>query len=151
MKPSQRPDVVMDILSDPARRPAIVYAPTRKETEKIASALGVPAYHAGLSAERRGWVQDAFLRGSVDVIVATIAFGMGIDKSNIRTVIHTALPATLEGYYQEIGRAGRDGAMSRAILLHGPSDRRTHDFFSSEIIRRRWCSGRSTGCSRGVR
>lgn len=129
MKPSQRPDVVMDILSDPARRPAIVYAPTRKETEKIASALGVPAYHAGLSTERRGWVQDAFLRGSVDVIVATIAFGMGIDKSNIRTVIHTALPATLEGYYQEIGRAGRDGAMSRAILLHGPSDRRTHDFF----------------------
>lgn len=128
-KPSERPEIVAQILSDPARRPAIVYAPTRKETEKIARELSVPAYHAGLSAERRGWVQDAFLRGSVDVIVATIAFGMGIDKSNIRTVIHTALPSTLEGYYQEIGRAGRDGAMSRAILLYGPSDRRTHDFF----------------------
>jgi DNA topoisomerase III len=127
--PTERARHVVALLEDPRRRPAIVYAPTRKETEKIAGLLGVPAYHAGLSAERRGWVQDAFLRGTADVIVATIAFGMGIDKADVRTVIHTALPSTLEGYYQEIGRAGRDGAMSDALLFYGYSDLRTHEFF----------------------
>ncbi|NLY95375.1 MAG: DNA topoisomerase 3 [Myxococcales bacterium] len=127
--PTERARHVVDLLADRSRRPAIVYAPTRKETEKIAGLLGAPAYHAGLSADRRGWVQDAFLRGSVDVIVATIAFGMGVDKSDVRTVVHMALPSTLEGYYQEIGRAGRDGAMSEALLLYGYSDLRTHEFF----------------------
>src|SRR5690606_7411796 len=116
--PTERARHVVGLLADPRRKPAIVYAPTRKETEKIAGLLGAPAYHAGLSSQRRGWVQDAFLRGSVDMIVATIAFGMGIDKADVRTVVHTALPSTLEGYYQEIGRAGRDGAMSAAILLY---------------------------------
>jgi len=74
-------------------------------------------------------VQDGFLAGKLEVIVATIAFGMGIDKANIRSVIHTALPGSIEAYYQEIGRAGRDGEPSRAILMHSYADRYTHDFF----------------------
>jgi superfamily II DNA helicase RecQ len=87
------------------------------------------AYHAGLDAERRQRVQEGFLAGRIEVIVATIAFGMGIDKPDIRTVIHTALPGSLEAYYQEIGRAGRDGEPSRAVLMHSYADRYTHDFF----------------------
>jgi superfamily II DNA helicase RecQ len=74
-------------------------------------------------------VQDSFLNGKLDVIVATIAFGMGIDKADIRSVMHTALPGSVEAYYQEIGRAGRDGLPSRAILMHSYADRYTHDFF----------------------
>ncbi len=74
-------------------------------------------------------MQTAFLAGHLEVIVATIAFGMGIDKANVRTVIHTGLPASLEGYYQEIGRAGRDGLPSRALLLHSFVDLKTHEFF----------------------
>lgn len=110
-----------------------MYAPTRRQAEELASELKahLPAapYHAGLSAEVRGRVQAQFLDGKLDVIVATIAFGMGIDKPDVRTVIHTALPSSVEGYYQEIGRAGRDGAPSRAVLMHSYADRYTHDHF----------------------
>ncbi len=131
--PGDRAEVVHRLLADPAQRPAIVYAPTRKEAEQLAKALSkrlrAAAYHAGLSASVRDAVQSAFLGGSLEVIVATTAFGMGIDKANVRTVLHTALPATLEGYYQEIGRAGRDGAPSRAVLLHSFVDTKTHEFF----------------------
>jgi DNA topoisomerase-3 len=131
--PSQRPDLARDLLADPDRRPAIVYTPSRKQAESVAALLGgdfpAAAYHAGLDAERRHRVQDAFLAGRLEVIVATIAFGMGIDKPNIRSVIHTALPGSIEAYYQEIGRAGRDGKPSRAILMHSYADRFTHDFF----------------------
>jgi RecQ family ATP-dependent DNA helicase len=131
--PSARPRKVWDILKDAKSRPAIIYAPTRQKAEDLAtvlsSRLSVAAYHAGLSAEQRDRVQSAFMSGQIDTIVATIAFGMGIDKKDIRTVIHTAMPGSLEGYYQEIGRAGRDGEMSRAILLHSYGDRRIHEFF----------------------
>lgn len=113
--------------------PAIVYVPSRKECEALAGALEqrVPCmpYHAGLDASTRERAQSAFQAGDVSVIVATIAFGMGIDKADVRTIIHTALPAHIEGYYQEIGRAGRDGKPSRAILLYAWSDRKLHEFF----------------------
>jgi DNA topoisomerase-3 len=82
-----------------------------------------------MTARERDDVQRRVLDGHAEVIVATIAFGMGIDKANVRTVVHTGLPASLEGYYQEIGRAGRDGLPSRAILLHSYGDTRTHEFF----------------------
>lgn len=128
-----RAHVVLEVLSDRANRPAIVYAPSRKETEALAKALGkrmrAVAYHAGMTTEKRDKAQAAFLSGKIDVVVATTAFGMGIDKANVRTVIHAALPATIEGYYQEIGRAGRDGDPARALLLHGYHDRKTHEFF----------------------
>jgi superfamily II DNA helicase RecQ len=96
---------------------------------ELAAHFSTAAYHAGLDAERRKRVQEEFLAGKVDVMVATIAFGMGIDKPDVRTVMHTALPGSLEAYYQEIGRAGRDGKPSRAVLMHSYADRYTHDFF----------------------
>jgi superfamily II DNA helicase RecQ len=91
----------------------------------------VAAYHAGMDSERRAKVQTAFINDELDIIVATVAFGMGIDKSNVRSVIHLALPSSIEGYYQEIGRAGRDGGISRALLLHSYADIKTHEFFQS--------------------
>ncbi|ATB35410.1 ATP-dependent DNA helicase RecQ [Cystobacter fuscus] len=133
LNPSQRPDAIRELLAEPSHRPAIVYAATRKHAEQYTERLGADfhtgTYHAGMSAPERDAVQTAFLGGRLDVIVATTAFGMGIDKADVRTVVHAALPASLEGYYQELGRAGRDGLPSRAVLLHGFIDRRTHEFF----------------------
>ena len=133
LPPNARSSAVADFLKDDSRRPAIVYAPTRKAAEALVDELKgrykVATYHAGLKAERRDDVQAKFLNGKLDVIVATIAFGMGIDKADVRTVIHIALPSSLEGYYQEIGRAGRDGADSRAVLMWSYADRHTHEFF----------------------
>ncbi|HEY0785375.1 MAG TPA: ATP-dependent DNA helicase RecQ [Acidobacteriaceae bacterium] len=129
----QRATFSLELLRDPGRRPAIVYAPTRKDAEMLAVELGrsyrAAAYHAGMDADLRERVQREFLAGTLEVVVATIAFGMGIDKANVRTVLHAALPSSLEGYYQEIGRAGRDGLPSRTILMHSFADRRQHDFF----------------------
>jgi len=105
----------------------IIYTFTRKEAESTAQFLvsngyKSKAYHAGLSAQVKDEVFNDFVYENVDIVVATIAFGMGIDKSNIRFVIHTSLPKTLENYYQEIGRAGRDGAMSYVYLLYSKGD-----------------------------
>ena len=133
LPPSERSALARRLLADEARRPAIVYAPTRKAAEAVADELAedfpAAAYHAGLEAGRRERVQTAFLAGELEVVVATIAFGMGVDKADVRTVLHLALPASVEAYYQEIGRAGRDGHASRAVLLHSYADRRTHEFF----------------------
>jgi len=113
---------------------AVVYASTRKMVEAAAELLrsagiGAAAYHAGMTREQRVWVQDAWTSGEVPVVVATNAFGMGIDKENVRRVIHFQMPGSLEAYYQEAGRAGRDGVAAECILLHAYRDRFTHEFF----------------------
>jgi len=133
MSKPRRHEFTTNLLRDAAARPAIVYAPSRKSAEELAADLNhhfpAAAYHAGLEPSVRERVQQAFQSGKLEVVVATIAFGMGIDKADVRTVVHTALPASVEAFYQEIGRAGRDGLPSRTVLLHSFADRKMHEFF----------------------
>jgi ATP-dependent DNA helicase RecQ len=115
------------VLGDPEARPAIVYCGTRKDTDEVAGRLAeqgmaTVAYHAGMSPQARRDSQAAFMQGRAEVVVATNAFGMGVDKADVRTVAHWALPTSLEAYYQEAGRGGRDGRPARALLLAARMD-----------------------------
>jgi ATP-dependent DNA helicase RecQ len=118
---------IMDVIAKHHGEGGIVYAQTRKDVERIATALkdarmSVAPYHAGLPAEQRARTQDDFVNERVDVVVATIAFGMGIDRANVRYVIHANTPKSLEHYQQEAGRAGRDGLPAECVLLHSGAD-----------------------------
>lgn len=118
---------VLEVLRRHPREAAIVYCLSRRETESLAAILrssGVKAehYHAGMDAARRRAVQDRFAAETTDVVVATIAFGMGIDRSNVRAVIHACLPKTIEHYQQETGRAGRDGLPAECVLFYSQAD-----------------------------
>jgi ATP-dependent DNA helicase RecQ len=117
----------LQILGRHAGEASIVYCISRKETERLAARLaaeGILArpYHAGLDPEQRRRTQEAFARETIDVVVATVAFGMGIDRSDVRLVLHTSLPKSLEAYQQETGRAGRDGLAAECVLLYSSAD-----------------------------
>ena len=120
-------DALWSFLEEQEGASGIIYCLSRRNTEDLATELSASgfnavAYHAGLTADERDRRQTAFIRDEVPIIVATIAFGMGIDKSNVRFVVHADLPKNLEGYYQETGRAGRDGEPSKALLFGGAGD-----------------------------
>ena len=123
-KPSEQ---LLHYVQKQAGQCGIVYCTSRKRTEEVADLLKVrniraACYHAGLPAEDRARVQDAFIRDDLAIVVATVAFGMGIDKPNVRFVVHYDIPKNIESYYQETGRAGRDGLPAEALLLFDPAD-----------------------------
>ena len=129
---------IIDFLSSYKGQCGIVYAFSRKEVESVAGYLKqagfkVGAYHAGLPSGVRDKIYKDFVYEKIDIVVATIAFGMGIDKSNIRFVAHTSMPKTMENYYQEIGRAGRDGLASETMLLYTKADEIKRRMFIDDI------------------
>ena len=129
---------LLNLLKNYQKESVIVYCFSRKDTEKIAAELnnsGYKAlpYHAGLDARKRKRTQELFIRDEIKIIVATIAFGMGIDKPDVRLVVHYTFPKSLEGYYQEIGRAGRDGLPGRCILFYSAADAIKQQYFIRQI------------------
>src|SRR5690242_21043707 len=126
---------IVAALGEPGALPAIVYAGTRAESERLAARLSrelgleAIAYHAGLPREGRAAAQRRFMAGDAPVVVATNAFGMGVDKADVRTVCHESVPSSLEAYYQEAGRAGRDGRPARCLLFATGRDKGLHVFF----------------------
>lgn len=140
VKDQKKEQYLMEYLKMNAGQSGIIYAATRKEVDRLYNLLGklgFPAgrYHGGLSEKERTQMQEDFLFDRKPLIVATNAFGMGINKSNVRFVIHYQIPGTLEAYYQEAGRAGRDGLTSDAILLFAPQDIQLQKFFIQQSQR----------------
>ncbi len=131
----QKKEKIAELLKQNAGT-AIVYSATRKGTEEVteflrANKIDSAYFHAGLTSVMKQMIQDDFISGRINTIVATNAFGMGIDKNNIRTVIHYNIPGSIENYYQEIGRAGRDGKDSKIFLLYDARDRMIQEYFIS--------------------
>ncbi|OGF25813.1 hypothetical protein A2303_07525 [Candidatus Falkowbacteria bacterium RIFOXYB2_FULL_47_14] len=131
---SEKPRFILDAIASAPDEHGIIYTSTRARVDNLTQVLlenniEAVGYHAGLDADDRRWVQGNFMSGQAKVIVATNAFGLGIDKANIRYVIHYDMPGTIEAYYQEAGRAGRDGKPSFCLLLFNSRDRHLHEFF----------------------